>query len=106
MPVILDELLLLKEASIEIMSVNDALDYAFSGLLNAMPNLERLSLSLFMRRETKGGSKPPRFHSSKVSEDGDSFTWTSGVLKWASSATFPFGSSTPFGRYGIAYVCV
>ncbi|CAL5008029.1 unnamed protein product [Urochloa decumbens] len=60
MPVILDELLLLKEASIEIMSAKDNLDYSFSTLLNAMPNLERLNLSLFMRRETKGWAVSPR----------------------------------------------
>ncbi|CAL5010628.1 unnamed protein product [Urochloa decumbens] len=60
MPVILDELLLLKEATIETMSGSDNLDYSFSTLLNAMPNLERLSLSLYMIRETKGWAVSPR----------------------------------------------
>ncbi|XP_039853137.1 uncharacterized protein LOC120711612 [Panicum virgatum] len=60
MPVILDELLLLKEANIEVTSGKDSLDYSFNTLLNAMPNLERLNLSLFMRRETKGWVVSPR----------------------------------------------
>ncbi|KAK3121138.1 hypothetical protein QOZ80_8BG0646790 [Eleusine coracana subsp. coracana] len=60
MPIILDELLLLKEASIDIMWGKDSLDYAFNTLLIAMPNLEKLNLSLYMKRETKGWAVRPR----------------------------------------------